>query len=86
MREANIPKSHHSTGPVALDSRGAWHSNEPTTSMVSTVHGVKRHIIKIKYGMKFSLTILAGGKNTISYQNMVVDMGIKISAESVESA
>jgi hypothetical protein len=80
--------------------------------MVSTVHGVNRHIIKmavavqpaqaafahlilncqkifiikIKCGMKLSLTILAGGKNTISYQNVVVDMGIKISAEAVDKS
>jgi hypothetical protein len=77
--------------------------------MVSTVHSVNRHIIKmamavqpaqaafahlvlnyqkiliikIKCGMKLCLAILAGGKNTISYQNVVVDMGIKISPEAV---
>ncbi len=41
-------------------------------------------IIKIKCGMKLSLTTLACGKNTISYQNVVVDMGIKISAEAMD--
>ncbi len=43
----------------------------------------KIFIIKIKCGMKLCLTILAGGKDTISYQNVVMDMGIKISPEAV---
>jgi hypothetical protein len=38
-------------------------------------------IIKINCRVKFGLTILAGGKNTVSHQNMVMDMGIEITAE-----
>ncbi len=30
--------------------------------------------------VKFCLTILAGRKNAISYQNMVMDMGIEITS------
>ncbi len=41
-------------------------------------------IIKIKCRMKLGLTILAGGKNTISYQYMVMDVGVEITAEAVE--
>ena len=41
-------------------------------------------LIKIKCRVKFRLTILAGRKNTVSYQNMVMDMGIEITAEAVD--
>jgi len=37
----------------------------------------KTIIIKINCRMKFCLTILACGKNTVSYQNMVMDVIIK---------
>ena len=41
-------------------------------------------IIKIKCRMKLGLTILACGKNTISYQNMVMDVGVELTAETVD--
>ncbi len=43
-------------------------------------------IIKIKCGIKLGLTILAGGKNTISYQYMVMDVGVEITAEAVDKS
>jgi hypothetical protein len=46
----------------------------------------KIFIIKIECGMKLSLTILACGKNTISYQNMVMDVGVEITAEAVNKS
>ncbi len=40
--------------------------------------------IKIKCGMKLGLLIFAGGKNSVSNQNKVMDVGIEIAAEPVD--
>jgi len=34
--------------------------------------------------MKLGLIIFAGGKNTVSYQNMVMDVGVEITAEAMD--
>jgi hypothetical protein len=41
-------------------------------------------IAKIKCGMKLGLTTFAVRKNTISYQNMIMDVGVEITAEAVD--
>ncbi len=33
-----------------------------------------------------ALSILAGGKNTVSYQNMVVNVGVEITAEAMDKS